>query len=330
MKWMKLLLLLVGLGLLAALVLTNQPTEIFAFMARLSWRLGILVCFPAPLVMIFDTLGWRFAFLRDRVPFRTLALVRLAGEAFNLVTPTAALGGEAIKAWLLRGTVALDESIPSIVVAKTTILIAQGLFLLLGIVLARHSALASSPLLWAMLGLLAIEVLGLGGFVVAQTRGMFERGRRLLQRFGVDSFGRGHTTRRVDHGLAWFYRHEPRRLVLSIAFHFVAWVLGALEAYLILRFLGIEASVTIAVVIEAFGTGVRFVTFMIPGSLGVLEGSYVATFVALGLSPAAGVSFGLTRRVRELVWVLVGLVVFAVMRPAPSVPAELPRASGGE
>ena len=118
MRWMKLLLLLVGLGLLAALVLTNQPAEIFASMARLSWRLGILVCFPAPLVMIFDTLGWRFAFLRDSVPFRTLVWVRLAGEAFNLVTPTAALGGEAIKAWLLRGTVSLDESIPSIVVHR--------------------------------------------------------------------------------------------------------------------------------------------------------------------------------------------------------------------
>ncbi len=330
MRWMKLLLLLVGLGLLAALVLTNQPAEIFASMARLSWRLGILICFPAPLVMIFDTLGWRFAFLRDSVPFRTLVWVRLAGEAFNLVTPTAALGGEAIKAWLLRGTVSLDESIPSIVVAKTTIMIGQGLFLLLGIGVAWHSVLAGSPLLWAMLGLFVVEVLGLGGFVVAQTRGMFERGRQLLERFGVSSFGRGHTTRRVDHGLASFYRHEPRRLMLSIMFHFVAWVLGTLEAYLILRFLGIEASLPVALVIEAFGTGVRFVTFVIPGSLGVLEGSYVATFVALGLSPAAGVSFGLTRRVRELIWVAVGLVVFAVMRPAPRVPAEITRASGGD
>jgi len=330
MKWMKPLLLLVGLGLLAALVLANQPAEVFASMARLSWRFGILVCFPAPLVMIFDTLGWRFAFLRDRVAFSTLIWVRLAGEAFNLVTPTAALGGEAIKAWLLRGTISLDESIPSIVVAKTTILIAQGFFLLAGIVLAWNSALAGSPLLWAMLGLLAVEILGLGGFVVAQTRGMFERGRRLLERFGVGSFGRGHTTRRVDHGLAWFYRHEPRRLLLSIAFHFVAWVLGALEAYLILRFLGIDVSLTVAIVIEAFGTGVRFVTFMIPGSLGVLEGSYVATFVALGLSPAAGISFGLTRRLRELVWVLIGMIVFAVLRPRSETQADVRQASGGE
>src|SRR5207245_1923633 len=96
----------------------------------------------------------------------------------------------------------------------------------------------------------------------------------------------GHGLARREHTL-----HRPRRLMLSITFHFVAWVLGTLEAYLILRFLGIEASLPVALVIEAFGTGVRFVTFVIPGSLGVLEGSYVATFVALGLSPAAGVSF---------------------------------------
>jgi glycosyltransferase 2 family protein len=330
MKFLKPLLLLAGLGLLAGLVATNQPAEIFASMTRLSWRLGIVLCFPVTLVMIFDTLGWRFAFVRDRVAFTTLVWVRLAGEAFNLTTPTAALGGEAIKAWLLRGLVSLDESVPSIVVAKTTIMIAQGLFLLLGIVLAWHSALADSPLLWAMVGLFAVEVIGLGGFVVAQTRGMFEKGRRLLERFGLRSFGRGHTVRRVDHGLAWFYRHEPARLLLSIAFHFVAWLLGVTEAYLILRFLGIDVSLTTAAVIEAFGTGVRFVTFMIPGSIGALEGSYVATFVALGLSPAAGVSFGLTRRLRELVWVLAGLIAFALLRPERRTLTEITRTSDAD
>src|SRR5262249_19064764 len=136
--------------------------------------------------------------------------------------------------------------------------------------------------------------------------------------------------RRVDHGLAWFYRREPRRLALSITFHFVAWMLGAVEAYLILRFLGLDVSFTTATVIEAFGTGVRFLTFMIPGSLGALESSYVATFVALGLPPAAGVSFGLTRRLRELVWALAGLILFAVMRPKRTTLAEITGASGGD
>jgi len=327
MKFVKPLLLVMGLALLGVLVARNDPAEIFGSIARMSWWFGIVLVFPVTLVMIFDTLGWRFAFTRDRVPFSTLAWVRLAGEAFNLTTPTAALGGEAIKAWLLRGHVALDESIPSIVVAKTTIMIGQAFFLLVGLGLAWHSTLTAPSLLVAMLGLFAIEVLGLGGFVIAQTRGMFGRGHRLLERLGLRPPGRGTTVSRVDHGLAWFYRREPVRLTLSIAFHFVAWALGAIEAFLILRFLGLPVSFTTATVIEAFGTGVRFVTFMIPGSVGALEGSYAATFTALGLSPAQGVSFGLARRLRELAWVAAGLVVFALMRPGKT-PATMTSASG--
>ena len=326
---MKVLLLALGLALLAVLVATNDPGEIFASIARLSWRLAVVVCFPFVLVTAFDTLGWRFAFVTDRVSFGTLLRVRLAGEAFNLTTPTAALGGEAVKTWLLRGAVSLDESIPSVVVAKTTIMIGQGLFLLVGVVVAWVWVLPDSTMLYGMLALLALEVVSLATFVIAQTRGMFGWTRRLLERLGVRAFGHGETISRVDRGLAWFYQHEPRRLTLSIGSHFVAWLLGSIEAFLILRFLGMPVSLTTATVIEAFGTGVRFVTFMIPASLGALEGGYVAIFAALGLAPAAGVSFGLVRRVRELVWVVVGLLVFAVMRPAAVSPSAMTKAPGG-
>ncbi|PYM76841.1 MAG: hypothetical protein DME03_07930 [Candidatus Rokuibacteriota bacterium] len=54
---------------------------------------------------------------------------------------------------------------------------------------------------------------------------------------------------------------------------------------------------------------------MIPASLGALEGGFLATFVALGLSAPAAISFSLVRRVREVVWIAIGLVVFALMRP---------------
>lgn len=307
---------MLGATLLAVLVVRNDPGEVFASIGRLSWRLGVLLCFPVTLVTIFDTLGWRFAFVRDRAAFRDLVWARLAGEAFNITTPTAALGGEVVKAWLLRGHVPLDESVPSVIIAKTTITIAQGLFLLLGIVLAGI-ALPGSPLLLGMQWLLAVEVVALAVFVVMQTRGFLRWGARLLERLGVRRLGEGDTVDRVDRVLAHFYRHEPLRLLLSVTSHLVAWLLGSIEAYLILRFLEVPVSLTTATVIEAFGTAVRVATFLIPASLGALEGSFVATFVALGLGPAAGVSFGLIRRAREIVWVGVGLVAFVAMRRVP-------------
>ena len=318
MKLLRILLLALGIVFLGALVAHNDPVRILASIEQLSWRLGVLLCFPAFLVIVLDTLGWRFAFLEDRVPFSTLLWTRLAGEAFNITTPTAALGGEAVKAWLLRGHAPLDESISSVVAAKTTITIAQGLFLLVAIGFAWALVPSDSGLLHGMFWLLALEVVMLAGFVAAQVRGMFRWGHSLLERIGIRVLGHVDTVHRVDAGLARFYRHAPARLFLSIAFHLLAWLLGILEAYLILWFLGVEVSLATATVIEALGTAVRFATFLIPGSVGVLEGGYVASFVGLGLRSTDAISFGLVRRFREIAWVAVGLVLFAMLRPAGS------------
>ncbi len=292
----------------------NDPQAILHSIVQLSWRLAIVLCFPVALVMVFDTLGWRFAFLRDCVAFPTLVWTRLAGEAFNLATPTAALGGEAVKAWLLRGRAPLDASVPSVIVAKTTITIAQGLFLLVGLLVAWAGTLPGSTLLHGMSWLLAVETVALAGFVVAQTRGMLAWSGRLLAQFGVPAVT-AEALGRIDDVLARFYREAPGRLALSIGCHLVAWLLGSIETWLILGFLGVPVSLTAATVIEAFGTAIRIATFLIPASLGTQEGGFVITFAALGLSAPAAVSFSLVRRIREVVWMGIGLGAFAALRP---------------
>ena len=298
-----------GAILFVVLVVEVGPGAVLASFATLSWWLPIIIVFPFCLVTAFDTLGWKFAFRRDRVSFVALLTARMAGEAFNATTPTASVGGEAVKAWLLRAQVALDESLPSVIVAKTTITVSQALFLLLGIAVAWPTLPAGSTLLWAMKWLLVLEILGVGGFVAAQVAGGVGIGGRLLRRFGVAGTGPEGTLGRLDHALTRFYRDEPRRLCLSIACHFLGWAFSALEAWVILNALGLHVSFLTAVVIEAFGTGIRFASFMIPAHLGALEGGHVAIFGALGLSAPAALSFSLARRVRELAWTALGLAM---------------------
>jgi uncharacterized protein (TIRG00374 family) len=302
--------------MLGLVVAENDPAAIAASIARMGWRVAIVLVFPITLVTLFDTLGWHFAFAHDRVRLATLLPARLAGEAFNLTTPTASLGGEAVKTWLLQGRVPIDEAVSSVIVAKTTITIGQGLLLLLGVILAWTSLPVDSRILRAMECLVALEVLALGGFVIVQTRGLAARGARMLARLGLSRFEGHATVGRIDEALATFYRQRPLRLALSLACHFLAWLLGAVEAWLILALLGTPVSLVTATVIEAFGMGIRFATFLVPGSVGVLEGGYAATFAALGLGSTAGVSFSLVRRIREAVWIAIGLVAFALMRPA--------------
>jgi uncharacterized protein (TIRG00374 family) len=308
MRYVRVGLFLCGVALLVGVVIDNGPETILASIQQLSWRLAVVVCFPGVLVAVLDALGWRFAFDRDRVPFGRLFYARLAGEAFNLTT--GGLGGEAVKVWLLRPRIPLADATSSVVVAKTTITLAQVLFLLLGIALSWQMP-SASPLVLGLRVLLALEVIGLCVFMLAQTRGLFARGGHLLRRIGLPVPS---GLERIDDALIGFYRHRRYRLGLSVAFHFAAWLLGCVESYLILRFLGLPVSFLTATVIETFGASIRFATFMIPASVGAMEGGFAAIFATLGLGSPAGVAFTLVRRIREVSWIAAGLLAFLVMR----------------
>ena len=185
MRIVKTILLVAGLILAGVLVHRVGTEPVLETLKRLEWWQFGLICVPYAAVTATDTLGWRFAFARDRAPFVRLYVARLVGEALNIVTALGALGGEPAKAWLVRDHVSYEESVPSIVIAKTTITIAQALFLGIGVALALATLDVRSDVVTAMLWLLVVEVVGIGGFVAVQLSGLVARGGRLLKAFGV-------------------------------------------------------------------------------------------------------------------------------------------------
>ncbi len=312
MRRVRLVLFLAGIGGLAFLVSLIGIDALAAAFAELRWWQFLLVCLPYSLIMLVDTLGWRYAFARDRAPFCRLLGARIAGDAVNVVTAMASVGGEALKAWLIRRDVPYEESVPSVVIAKTTITIAQALFLLVGIGVAWAVLSLDSVVVRTMLWLLAVEVVAVGGFFLAQVVGLVRRGGRLLAWLGVaddTSYAE-----RLDLALREFYWRDRGRFLLSVGFHFGGWLLGALETYLMLVVLRVPVPLPTAIVIEAFGSAVRFATFLIPANIGATEGANAAAFAALGFTGSAGLAFSLVRRGRQAVWVVIGLLTLVAMR----------------
>jgi len=324
MRWLRLGLLVCGAALFVWLLAAIGPGAVVQAFTDLSWRLLIILVFPFGVTTLLDTLGWRYAFRRDTVPFRALLGARLAGEAFNLTTPTASMGGEAVKAWLVRPWAALGESLPSVIVAKTTIVIGQALFVLVGLVAARTALASDSLVIQGMEWLLVVQIVAVGGFVVVQAGGALSGSTRWLQRLGWLSDRRREPLTQINDELAHFYRREPRRLTLSIVFHFLAWLIGALEPWLILRWMGLPVSLAEAAAIEAFSTGIRFAAFLVPGYLGALEAGHMAIFAALGLGGPAGLSFTLIRRVREAAWTGLGFLALIPLRAQTPPASEEP------
>jgi uncharacterized protein (TIRG00374 family) len=188
------------------------------------------------------------------------------------------------------------------------------LFLLLGLLLVRGSA-ADGRLLTGMRWLIVVELFAVAGFIAVQVSGIVGGAVRVVgARLGFRSaLARAADVGRVEHTLRDFYTRRPYRLALSLAAHFVGWLLSAAELWVVLRLLGVVISPTTALVLEAFATGIKFVTFFVPAGVGTTEGGLVLIFAAFGLGAPLGLAFALVRRVRELCWTAIGLIVLMAM-----------------
>ena len=83
----------------------------------------------------------------------------------------------------------------------------------------------------------------------------------------------------------------------------------------------------VAIVAAVFATGAAH-ALPVPAGVGVLEGAILWLFTALGHPPAVGLAVGFVARLREVLWILPGLLYLAAhglmsRRRAAPVPAEL-------
>ncbi len=302
-----------GIAIFAAVAARAGPAEIARSLAGMGW-LALLVPLPQLLAYLLDTLGWRAAFAgHPGTPsLWRLYWARMAGEAINLLTPSAYVGGEPLKAYIVArgGAVPGAVAAASVVVAKTLMTVAEVLFLGVGALCALGRVPPGTGL---YLGAGATLAAGAGGaalLVFAQRRGLFSGILALLRRLGLRLRAlesRAGALERLDAELDRFYSTEPRAFAASVAWHFAGWVLGAGEVYLAARLLGAPAGVLDAIAIEAFVQVAKGATFFVPGSIGFQETSFVLLFRLFGFSAEAGAGVGIVRRARELFLSALGL-----------------------
>jgi uncharacterized protein (TIRG00374 family) len=306
---LRLLLVVVGVGLVLYLTIRIGPDAIWEAFRSLSWGLLVVLVFPTCLAVIADTLAWRCTFWKPPRSFTRLLCIRLAGDAVNLATPTASVGGDLVKAYLLRPGVSLGDGLASVIADKTTSVVCQVLALLGGLIVAAMLLPDARALLLAAGSALAVETLCAVGFVVAQLRGVIGGGGRLMAKLSMSPGPeRQAVMDGMDEALRALYVGRGTSVLGSVWWHFAGFAIGTLEIYLVVRLLGVPISLPVAFAIGALGTAVKFFTFMVPASLGALEGGNIAIFTAFGLGGTVGLTYTLVRRLREIVWVAVGFL----------------------
>jgi len=82
----------------------------------------------------------------------------------------------------------------------------------------------------------------------------------------------------------------------------------ASEVVVVLWSLHLSIHFFTVLVIEGVTRGVKMMSGWIPARLGSDEGGAISAFALSGLSPTLGIALALTRRVRDLLWALIGIV----------------------
>lgn len=284
----------VGLALSASLPAT------MAALGRFRWSLVPVVVGATLANYALRFLKWDFYLRRLAVPLPRgqSLLVFLAGLTMS-VTPGKV--GELLKAFLVRDLVGTELSRTASVVMAERLTDVAGLLILsaVGVTALPHGGV----LLGAVAVLLAVAVVVLRTrWLVALLDGTLLRGERLarlaepLRLF----LGAGRTLL-VPSALVW-------AVVLSV----LSWFFECLAFYLVLHGLGLGTPLRAATFVYAFASLAGAVS-MLPGGLGVAEGSLTGLLVALGTAlPDAAAATLLIRAATLWLAVLLGAVTLGL------------------
>jgi uncharacterized membrane protein YbhN (UPF0104 family) len=93
----------------------------------------------------------------------------------------------------------------------------------------------------------------------------------------------------------------------------------SLESLVILKVIGIDASIFQMILIEALVSIVRMSFFFIPGAVGPQDAALIILFNLVGLPDPAvnAVLFVILKRSKELIWIIVGYLLLMLLGIKP-------------
>lgn len=318
MKWLKAIAFLLGLSLLVWIIRKIGWQDLVSGFRTLGWRLfvPVLVIFPCYLIY---TYSWRLFLKRfdtHSIRFWSLFRIKVAGEAANTLTPLNFAGGDPVRVLLLSKKFPSTVSGASVIVDRTLQIIAIVALIFLGNVVALFK-LDLPQSVRVMLGVtVCFLILFIILFVLFQTKGLSQKVFRLGQKFKIKALSeeRFKKIKEMDVHIVDFYRRDRKLFVVCFLLHFAARIIGIGEILVIARFLGVPMGIWEAVFFAAVIPVVNMFGVLVPGNLGVLEGTVSSLFVALHWGASDGVVLQIARRLRSGIWIGIGLLFIFLSR----------------
>src|SRR5438552_13360857 len=299
-----------GAALFTGLLIRQGASQVGAAFATAGWAIIVVVVYHFVVPVFLDAVAWWVLFPRsDRLPLRKLFWMRWVGESVSTLVPSAAVGGDIVRARLAAiNGVPLPIAAGSVLVDITLGVFTQAGFTVLGLALivdvTGQKNFVGPTLLGTLIGILAVA-----GFYFVQRLGMFRFLGLIVARLANSPEWQSlvQSGETLDRTIRAIYARR-RGVVLCCVATIVSLVGGSGEIWIALHALGLRATFVNAVILQSMALTIRSVAFPVPGGLGVQEGGYLVVGNLLGIPGNAAFALSLIARMRELGFGIPGLI----------------------
>jgi len=273
-------------------------------------------------IYMINALSWYMIINDDgtkKVPFLKVYKYTITGFALNYATPIGLMGGEPYRIMELTPYVGVSKATSSVILYVMMHIFAHFCFwfssIFLFIILYPVNIPTGIMLIFA--GLFCLFFIYF--FVKGYKNGMAVKALRLCKkipflknwatRFATE---KKETLERIDSQIADLHKQRKKTFYTSLCLEFTTRIIGSLEVFFILKILTPDVNFLNCILIMAFTTLFSNLFFFLPMQLGAREGGMAIATGELGLTGAFGIYTGLITRVRELMWIGIGILLMKV------------------
>ena len=316
----------IGILVLIWMVYTVGVHEIWKNIKNTGWWFFAII---GIWTLVYTCNGLAFhVILRGGNGFKKVSLLRkikiiISGFAINSMTPMGLLGGEPYKIIELKEDLGIEQATSGVLLSTMMHFLAHFIFWIssvpIFIFVVPVIPFGIKIVLWAVviIGLLLIY----WAFTVFR-KGLIHQALSVAVRLPfvnkkVKAYRAKHAERIevMDNLTADLFENRKKDFFLALLFEVSARFLSSIEIMFMAIPLGYPLTFFQCVIVAAFSSLFANLLFFSPMQLGTREGGFGIAFSMLAIPLGVGVYVGLITRIREMFWILVGVIL---MRIKPS------------
>ncbi len=297
-------------------------TDIWHYLKRAGFYFPLILVLWLVVYMV-NTVSW-YLIICDEGKVKGLSFWRVykltvSGFALNYTTPCGLMGGEPYRIMELKPYTGVSKATSSVILYAMMHIFSHFWFWFLSIFLfiVMYPMNVPMGIMLTIVGTFCL--LGIYFFSRGYRTGMAQKGIGLLTHIPFVkgwarkfSESKRETLEQIDSQIAMLHGQHKRTFYCSLLFEVSARVLQSLEIYLILKAFSADISILDSILILAFSSLFSNLIFFSPMQLGAREGGLALAMDGLHLTGALGVYTGLITRLRELVWIAIGILLIKV------------------